>query len=107
MLALADGWIEYKQAEYGRTLGEVFRLEGRGQGKQKAIARQLSLDRHRKYAHRVVLYYTQQPGISLEASIERVAKDFGVYVETVQLAYKKHGKHLIAKARAAGVLKGG
>ena len=107
MLELVHGWIEYKQGEPGRTLGEVFQLEGRGQGKHKAIALQISQDRHREYAIRVVLYYTQQPGISLAASIERAAKDFGVSDDTMQLAYDEHGKQLIAKARAAGVLKGG
>lgn len=107
LLVLARGWIEYKQASDRLTLGEVFQLEGKGQGKQKAIARQRTADRNRKYANRVVLYYTQQPGTSLEASIARAAEDFSVSDETVQLAYKKFGKRLIAKAQAAGVLKGG
>lgn len=107
LLVLARGWIEYKQASDRLTLGEVFQLEGRRQGKQKAIRRQHAVDRNRKYANRVVLYYTQQPGTSLEESIARAAEDFCVSEETVQLAYKKHGKQLIAKAQTAGVLKGG
>jgi hypothetical protein len=107
LMSLAHGWIEYKQPKNSRALGEVFKLEGSGQGRQKAVARQNAIDRNRKYASRVVLYYTQQPGMSLEASIARAAEDFVVSVETVQLAYKKYGKHLIAKAQTAGVLKGG
>lgn len=107
LLVLARCWIQYKQPSDRLTLGEVFQLEGRGQGKQKAIRRQHAVDRNRKYANRVVLYYTQQPGTSLEASIVRAAADFDVSEETVQVAYKKYGKQLIAKAQTAGVLKGG
>jgi hypothetical protein len=107
LMALAHGWIEYKQSENGQTLGEVFRIEGKGQGKPKAIARQRAVDRNRKYAIRVLLYYTQQRGTSLEAAIARAAEDFSVSEETVQLAYKKYGKLLTAKAQTAGVLKGG
>ena len=107
LLVLARGWIEYKQATNSLPLGEVFQLEGIGQGKQKAVRRQHAVDRNRKYANRVVLYYTQQPGTSLEASIARAAEDFDVSEETVQVAYKKYGKQLIANAQTAGVLKGG
>jgi len=104
---LARGWIMYNQPENGRTLGEVFQLEGGGQGKQKAIARQSAVDRNRRYAIQAALYYTEQPGISLQAAITRAADKFEVSVETVQLAYKKYGKRLIAKAQEAGMLKGG
>lgn len=107
LLVLARCWIQYKQPSDRLTLGEVFQLEGRGQGKQKATRRQHAADRNRKYANRVALYYTQQPGTSLEASIVRAAADFDVSEETVQVAYKKYGKQLIAKAQTAGVLKGG
>ena len=103
-MVLANGWIKYKQPENIQTLGEVFKLEGGGQGKNRATARQAAVDRNRKYANRVVLYYTQQTGVSLEIAIEQVGLEFGVGVETVQKAYKKHGKSLIAKAQEAGIL---
>ena len=104
---LALCWIKYKQPDDGRTLGEVFQLEGGGQGKQKAIARQRSVNLNRSYAIHAALYYTQLLETSLEASIARTAEDFDVSVDTVQLAYKKYGKSLIAKAQEAGILKGG
>lgn len=104
---LAFGWIKYNEPENGRTLGEVFQLEGGGQGKQKAIARQRTVNLNRRYAIRAALYYTQQLENSLEASIARTAKDFDVSDDTVKLAYKKYGKRLIAKAQEAGILKGG
>ncbi len=102
---LAFGWIEYKRPENGRTLGEVFQLEGGGRGKQKAIARQSAVDRNRGYANRVALNYTLQRGISIEAAIANAADEFNVSFETVQLAYKKYGKSLISKAQEAGILK--
>lgn len=105
VMVLAKGWIKYKQPESSQTLGEVFKLEGGGQGKNRATARQAAVDRSRKYANQVVLYYTQQTGVSLEIAIEQVALEFGVGVETVQKSYKKHGKSLIAKAQEAGILK--
>ncbi len=105
VMVLANGWIKYKQPASRQTLGEVFQLEGGGQGKNRATARQDAVDRNRKYANLVVLYYTQQTGVSLEIAFERVAMEFDVGVETVQTAYKKYGKRLMSKAREVSILK--
>jgi hypothetical protein len=99
--------MKWKQAEGGRTLGEVFKLEGGGQGKPRASARQKAVERNRKIGNRVVLLYTQGTGLSLDAAVEAVAMEFNLSDETVREAYDKYGRPLIRAAQEAGILEGG
>ena len=50
---LAESWVEYKDAPSGATLGEVFGLEGGGQGRSKIKDTQATRDLHRRLANEV------------------------------------------------------
>jgi hypothetical protein len=109
MLGLA--WIEYKENQTGRTLGEVLELEGGGQGRQRSIAAQKTRDLHTKFAREVLVLYTgssdPQGHPSLNEAIETVAERNGVGFDTVKDAYKLYGKPILEQARKVGLLKGG
>jgi hypothetical protein len=108
---IGQAWLVYKDDTPGKTFGEVFGLEGGGQGRQKAVTAQRKRDQHRFFGQLVALKYDGSPNDrtrpTLDQVIEAVASEHGISVETVENAYKKFGRPLTEEARRRGILKGG
>ncbi len=109
--ALTYYWARYREDTAGRTIGEVFGLEGGGQGRQRSITAQNKSDLHRGYANAVLRLYTrtgdENDHLTLTKAIEQVAEDMGVSHETVEAAYKAYGRAVIESGKTEGFLKGG
>jgi hypothetical protein len=108
--ALASLWIEYNKDKKGRTIGEVFKLEGGGQGRSRSITAQKKRDLHRNYANEVAKRISIVPGddrtLTPADAIEEVAAEFEVSFETVESAYKSHCQALYRVATERKILKG-
>ena len=89
---IANGWNRYRQAPSGTTLGEVFRLEGGGQGSQRAIAEYEKKLRDQSLALNVFLMRREAKGqgkrLSLEDAYYEVAEKTGTSFDIVKRAYK-------------------
>lgn len=98
LLALRDGWNDYKVAPPGKSLGEALKIEGGGQGSQPMKGRLKTIDRDRALANAVERRYLQLEGspdsMTLAAVLSEVADAHGLSVETVEKAHDLH-KHVI------------
>jgi hypothetical protein len=114
--ALAEPWIEYKDASSGVTLGEAFGVEGGGQGRAKMKDTQAIRDRDLRLANKVAILYVAagvagkngndaQP-ISLDDAYAQVAELNDCSAETVKKAYAKYNPKTRNRLKGRGILKG-
>lgn len=99
---IAEGWIEYRESDGAKTLGEALHIEGRGQGKKPQKLRVAERSKARRLANDVVIEYLyavhDDSGlISLEEAINKVAEASGVSPTTVSRAYKRYGPSILDK----------
>lgn len=110
LLALRDGWTDYKNAYSGKSLGEAFKIEGGGQGAQPMKVTLANIDRARALANAVEARYQQieqeLDAISLIEAYTEVAHAHGVSLDTVQNAHKAHAQSIRREMAALGLLKG-
>ncbi|WP_149754622.1 hypothetical protein [Roseivivax sediminis] len=91
---IAQCWIKYRDPENESTLGEVFRVEGRGAGSHRAASIQRTRDKSRRLANLAIVKYlaegaSKEP-LSVEAACAHVAEQEGVKSGTVEKAWKKY-----------------
>ena len=110
LLALRDGWNDYKFAPPGKSLGEALKIEGGGQGRPPMRERLKTIDRDRALANAVESRYFQIEGapdsMSLEDVFSEVAEAHGLSVETVKKAHSLHKHAIRQKLDYFGILKG-
>jgi len=110
VLALRDGWQDYKKAPKGKKLGEAFKIEGGGQGNPSMKARLATIDRARGLARAVETQYAQVKddinALPLDEIINQVASAHGVSFETVKSAHKAHRDSIRGTLYELGILKG-
>jgi hypothetical protein len=111
--ALTSAWDEYKGATSGRSLGEVFGVEGGGQGRSKMKNKQATRDFHQRLANEVASFYVAagaagedaQP-ISLEEACAHIAQQYSISAELVKKAYAKYNPETLKGLKEKGILKG-
>ncbi len=105
---LSAVWIDYLQAPTGTTLGEAFKLEGGGQGKNKIRDTLKTIDKARSLSHQVELNYLagdeKSKPISLEEVYVNVSEDNNVSFDTVRKAHQKYGKYTRRELEALGII---
>lgn len=110
LLALRDGWTDYKNAYSGKSLGEALKIEGGGQGAQPMKVKLANIDRARALANAVEARYQQieqeLDAISLVEAYTEVAIAHGVSPDTVKNAHKDHAPSIRREMFALGLLKG-
>lgn len=110
LLALRDGWSDYKNAYSGKNFGEALKIEGGGQGAQPMKVTLANIDRARALANEVEARYLQIEGsqdtISQVDARAEVAEAHGVSLETVKKAHEAHAPNIRREMVALGLLKG-
>jgi len=110
ILALRDGWQDYKKAPTRKTLGEAFKIEGGGQGSHPMKARLATNDRERALARAVETQYLQVKdcinALTLDEVINQVATAHGVSFGTVKDAHKAHRDSIRGTLYELEILKG-
>ncbi len=108
LAALQQGWLAYMNAPDGMTLGEAFRIEGHGQGRQRLRDMQKGKDRRRGLANEVEIEYLSAGArgkpIPLCNAIEIVAERQGISAETVKAAHREFRDEIRAGLRSIGTL---
>ena len=84
--ALTSAWVDYQKAPSGKTLGEAFKLEGGGQGKQKIKDSIKTIFKNRQLNNEVILNYLsvdeKGQSISVDQAISNVSTEKNVSEET-------------------------
>jgi hypothetical protein len=108
--ALVIPWLNYKELEAEKSLGQVFGLEPSLSTSRKTITSMKVKDQHLSLANEVELNYlaagTKGKGSTLETVIEGVATTNNVSFETVKNAHKAHKERIRNGLRSVGLLKG-
>lgn len=109
VLAIRDGWGDYKTAPPGKNLGEALKIEGGGQGRRTMKDRLNAIDRDRGLANAVESKYLQIEGapdsMTLEEALSEVAEERGLSFETVKTAHDLHKSAIRRELEEFGVLK--
>lgn len=110
VLALRDGWHNYKTAPSGVSLGEALKIEGGRQGRKPMKAHLEKIDKARKLARAVESRYLQIEGtpdsMTLDDVVWEVANANDFSFQKVKDAYKVHAKAIRRELETLGVLKG-
>lgn len=110
VLALGRAWLSYRSPNSSQSLGEAFRIEGRGQGKTPMKDVLANLDAARRNANDVEAAYlasnTDSVGISLEQAFDEIAEAQGIAPETVKKHHRKHKDEICKGLEGKGILKG-
>lgn len=101
---LARSWMTYQSAGPAQTVGEVFKIEGGGQGKSPMKRAQKTRLARKRLARLVEAYYVANRQ-SQEAACKAVAEKEGLPFDTVDSAHREHGPALREKSRRAGITK--
>lgn len=110
VLALREAWSSYRAQDSSQSLGEAFRIEGRGQGKTPMKNALSSLDAMRGNANHVEATYLAsnagEAGLSLEQVIEEISEVQGLSPVTVKKHHQEFKKEIRQKLANKGLLKG-
>ena len=110
ILALRDGWDNYRQAPTGQTLGEALQIEGGGQGRHPMKAKLATIDRARFLARKIEAIYQRVEGdpnpMHLKDAIFKVASENEVSFEMAEEAHKTHRDDIRNREIDLGILKG-
>lgn len=108
--ALRDAWLSYRTPDANQSLGESFRVEGRGQGRKPMKDVLTNLDAARRNANEAEIDYLASnnggAGMSLEQAFEELSEPRGIAPETVQKQHRKHKEEIRKGLKERGVLKG-
>jgi hypothetical protein len=108
LLALRDGWVDYKNAPSGKNLGEAFKIEGGGQGARPMKVKLENIDRARGLANQVEKRYLQIEGErgakTLHKVLTEVASEKKLSFETVKMAHEAHKRDIRLEMAALGLL---
>ena len=110
ILALREGWHDYKNAPTGKKLGESFKIEGGRQGNHPMKTRLATIDRARKLAREVESRYLRIEGdpdsLPKNEVMFEVAIAYGVGFETVKDACDAYSIAMRRELEALRILKG-
>ena len=110
VLELRDAWLLYRTQDFNQSLGEAFRVEGRGQGKKPMKDVLANLDAARRHANDVEIAYIAHNNGGAEASLEQVYEEIadaeGIAPETVKRHHRTHKEKIREQLIEKGVLKG-
>lgn len=103
---IANAWSDYKAAPSGKTLGEVFKIEGQGQGKKRTRDLRKTADEQYARAREVLLEFLSRSLAGAPMSVSKVqglvAESRGESLETIQDAYSRYGPVIMSLLRADG-----
>ena len=110
LLDLGKVWGKYRQPENKMTLGEVFEIEGGGQGKHPMKEKFATENGYIRLANEVEILYIEieddENPLRLEEAITEVAGKEELAFETVKQAHEKYKKYIRTTLTDMGVLKG-
>lgn len=110
ILALRDGWHDYKNAPTGKKLGEALRIEGGGQGNHPMKTKLEAIDRARGLAREVESRYLRIEGdpdsLPKDEVMFEVARTYEVSFDTVKDACDAHSIAIRRELEALSILKG-
>jgi hypothetical protein len=110
LLALASAWNDYREAPTGKTLGEVFKIEGGSAGKHPMRSKLATIDQARRLANEVEIEYLASNAEGaprrLDEAIEQVAEANELSFQTVAEAHQNHRINVRKNLAELGVLKG-
>lgn len=96
---LVTGWLTYKSAPAGKTLGECFGLEGGGQGKRPAKQKweQQTRDLVAAVQVAILVHAAHEDGdhLSLEQAFAEIAETFDVSTDTIKRAWETYGYRVL------------
>ena len=113
LTALRNVWDTYLSTDGSVSLGESFRIEGKGQGKRKMKARlEQRLKNHRITNSVEVAYLAsgnageQRDALSLEAAIEQVAEAEKLSTDAVRKIHQEYSTYVRGELKNKGLIKG-
>lgn len=103
---LVYGWLRYKSAPAGKTVGECFGLEGGGQGKRPAKQKWDQQTRDLTAAVNVAMLrhaaIRNGERLSLEKAFMEVAEFFDVSPDTIERAWEVYGPQVMKNIEPSG-----
>jgi hypothetical protein len=107
---IRDCWFRYRDSET-LLMGRAFGIDSlQGQGFHPVKSKISTVDRHRKYAHRVIQEYyvpdQQDNPLPLIDVYANVAADLNTSIDTVKTAYLKYGPKIKAGLKDKGIILG-
>ena len=105
---IRDCWSRYRDSET-LLMGRAFGIDSlQGQGFHPVKSKISTVDRHRKYAHRVIQEYyvpdQQDNPLPLIDVYANVAADLNTSIDTVKTAYLKYGPKIKAGLKDKGII---
>ena len=105
---IRDCWFRYRDSET-LLMGRAFGIDSlQGQGFHPVKSKISTVDRHRKYAHRVIQEYyvpdQQDNPLPLIDVYANVAADLNTSIDTVKTAYLKYGPKIKAGLKEKGII---
>jgi len=105
---IRDCWFRYRDSET-LLMGRAFGIDSlKGQGFHPVKSKISTVDRHRKYAHRVIQEYyvpdQQDNPLPLIDVYANVAADLNTSIGTVKTAYLKYGPKIKAGLKEKGII---
>ena len=105
---IRDCWFRYRDSET-LLMGRAFGIDSlQGQGFHPVKSKISTVDRHRKYAHRVIQEYyvpdQQDNPLPLIDVYANVAADLNTSIGTVKTAYLKYGPKIKAGLKEKGII---